>query len=220
MVGHRSGLIALMLGMIALMFFNKKIAIKELGFFVIMSIVGFGLATAVSPQILSKVVDRASTTFDTKQETYQGRFHNLFRVYEDSKQHPVIGKPLSTTENRQEKQMQIKKGSMTITGKGHVVTPHNLIFEWLYYYGWIGIILGLSLLTLMMKFFKKVNRQHKNNSECRNLSILLGCSMVHNLFFALTNVTSMSEFSIFFLYLPVVIMIAVNRKHNLYCSAS
>ena len=220
MVGHRSGLIALMLGMAALMFFKKKLAIKEIGIIAIVSLIGFGLGIAVSPQILSKVVDRASTTFDSQQDTYQGRYYNLFRVYDDSKQHPVIGKPLTTTETRQEKRMKIKKGNITVTGEGYVVTPHNLIFEWLYYYGWIGVILGLSLLTLMVRFFKKVNRQHKNNSECSNLSILLGCSMVHNLFFALTNVTSMSVFSIFFLYLPVVIMIAVNHKHNLYCSAS
>ena len=144
MVGHRSGLIALMPGIAALMFFKKKLAIKEIRIIAILSLIGFGFGITVSPQILSKVVDRESTTFVSQQDTYQGRYYNLFRVYDAAKQHPVIGKPLTTTETRQDKRMNIKKGNMTVTGEGYVITPHNLIFEWLYYYSWIGAILGLT----------------------------------------------------------------------------
>lgn len=217
MVGHRSGLIALLLGLIVYSFYYKKSAIKEISVLIIITIVSVVGALVVSPHILSGVEKRASTTFDTSQDTYQGRYNNIFIVLELSKNHPFIGKPLVTNETREMKEMKITTGNMTSTESVFVVTPHNLVLEWLLYYGWIGVLLGLSLLIAAFRLIKRFLREHKGNIRNHQIGVILLCTMTHNLFYAFSNVTTMDVYTTFFLYFPLVILVALSRSEENFC---
>lgn len=219
-VGHRSAFIGLMLGLVALTFFSKKQALKEITGIVVVIIAGAGLALSVSPNLLKKVSDRAATTFDAEQDTYQGRYLNMFSVLTVSMENPLIGKPLVTTESRDKKKMWVEKGNVTTSTMQSVITPHNLLLEWLYYYGFIGLALGMSMLIIAIRFVKRFLRKHKNNILCYRIGVVVLCTMVHNLFFALTNVTAMSVFSTFFLYLPLMVLIAVSNNEESYCKTA
>lgn len=217
MVGHRSGIIALLLGLIVYSIYYKKTVVKEMIALITIIVVGTGVAAIVSPQTLSGVGERASTTFDVSQGTYQGRFYNIFTVLKLSEDNPLIGKPLVTNENVEMKQMKITRGNITSTVTELVVTPHNLILEWLLYYGWIGVLLGLSLIIAIFRFIKSFLREHKSNARCRQIGVIMLCAMIHNLFYALSNVTTSDVFSTFFLYFPIVILVAVSRNEESYC---
>jgi len=220
MVGHRSGLIALLLGLIVYSFYYKKSAAKEMVLLLTIVFVGAVAATIVSPKILSNLGERASTTFDSSQDTYQGRFNNIFTVLELSRDNPLIGKPLVTNETRQMKAMSVTRGSMTTTSIELVVTPHNLFLEWLLYYGWIGVLLGVFLIISAFRFVKRFLREHKGNIQCHQMGVIILCTMAHNLFFAFSNVTTNNIFSTYFLYFPLAILIVIGRNEDGFCSAS
>lgn len=217
MVGHRSGLIALLLGLFLYSFYYKKSVLKEIFVLVSVILVGSVITLIVSPETLKGVEERASTTFDTSQETYQGRFSNISTVLQLSEENPLIGKPLVTNESVTKKRMKVTRGGVTSTVAEQVVTPHNLILEWLLYYGWIGVLLGLSLIIATVQNVKRFLREHKNNIQCRQIGVIMLCAMAHNLFFSFSNVSTDDVFLTFFLYFPVVILIAISRNEESYC---
>jgi len=218
MVGHRSGLIGLLLGLIVLSFFSRKVAIKESFTLILIVVVGAASALMISPEIVSKISERAMTTFDSKQETYQGRYYNVFKVLEISREHPLIGKPLVTNETRQLKKLSAVKGNSVTSITQLVVTPHNLVLEWLLYYGWLGVLLGSSLTILSVRYIYRFLRTHKYNRQCHQIGVAILCAMTNNIFYALTNVTTSSIFATFFLYFPLIMLIAISRNEKTYCS--
>jgi len=217
MVGHRSGLIGILLGLIAYWFYRREGAIKEAGIILIIIFLGATVALGVSPKMLENFSDRAATTFDSSQDTYQGRFYNFITVFDLAKENPIIGKPLVTNESRQMKEMKVKKGSMTGTELQLVVTPHNLLLEWLLYYGIAGLLMGLYLLYVGFWFIKDFLRKNKNNAPCHKIGVVVLCTMTHNLFFAISNVTTSDIFGTFFLYFPVVLLIAISANKEEFC---
>jgi len=80
MVGHRSGFVGLLLGIVTLAFFNKRQAVKEAAAFILIAVMGAGVAIILSPDIVLKLSERASTTFDTGEQTYQERYHQIFLI--------------------------------------------------------------------------------------------------------------------------------------------
>jgi len=217
MVGHRSGLIALMLGLIALYFFSKKTVMKEVAALMPILILGIGMAFIISPNLLTKISERAATTFDTKQDTYQGRFYNVFKILELSKHHPIIGKPLVTNETVRTMKLKTGSGNSTTGVSQLVVTPHNLVLEWLLYYGWLGVLFGSLLIIISSQYIYRFLRTHKYNRQCYQIGVIVLCTMIHNLFYALTNVTTSSIFATFFLYFPIIMLIAISRNEKTYC---
>lgn len=217
MVGHRSGLIALLLGLGVYSFYHKKAVLKEIVALTIIILVSVSIAAIVSPKTLSGVGERASTTFDSSQGTYQGRFYNIFAVLQLSEDNPLIGKPLVTNESVEMKRMKVTRGGVTIAVEQLVVTPHNLILEWLLYYGSIGALLGLTLIIAAFRHIRRFLRANKSNVRCHQLGVIMLSTMAHNLFFALTNVTTSNVFSTFFLYLPLVALVAISRNEERYC---
>jgi hypothetical protein len=217
MVGHRSGLIAILLGLFVYSFYYKNSVFKEILVLMMVILVGAGVTLIVSPKTLSGVEQRASTTFDSSQGTYVGRFYNIFIVLKLSEDNPLIGKPLVTNETVEMKRMKVTRGGVTSAVEELVVTPHNLILEWLLYYGWIGVLLGLSLIIAAIRHVKRFLRENKSNIRCRQLGVVMLCTMTHNLFFSLTNVTTNNVFSTFFLYFPLAILIAMSRYEESYC---
>lgn len=217
MVGHRSGLVALLLGLIIYSFFYKKAAMKEILVLTMVVVVGAGAVLTVSPKMLEDIEDRTSTTFDTSQDTYQGRYNNIFTVLELSKENPLIGKPLVTNESIEMKSMDVTSGSLTTQQTQMIVSPHNLMLEWLLYYGWMGVLLGATLLLAIFKYFKRFFKAHDPNTNCYKMAVVLLCTTVHNLFFAFSNVTINDVFSTFFLYFPVVILIALGSNTEKFC---
>ena len=101
MVGHRSGFIALIIGMLFLIFLpEKKMFFQHfLILFAFLLIVLLAMSL-FAPPLTSKLMDRASTTFDTQQETYQGRYYNVFKVINYSNEYPILGKPFDTNLSR------------------------------------------------------------------------------------------------------------------------
>jgi O-antigen ligase len=198
--------------------YYKKSAIKEMTVLIAIILVGAGIAFVVSPKMLSGVEDRASSTFDASQDTYQGRFNNIFTVLDLSKENPLFGKPLVTNESVQMKAMKVTRGNTTTSVMQLVVTPHNLALEWLLYYGWLGVMLGLSLLIAMTRFVKRFLRDHKNNAKCYQAGVIMLCALSHNLFYAFSNVTTNDLFATYFLYFPLVILIAISRNEESYCN--
>ena len=112
--------------------------------------------------------------------------------------------------------MSEKKGILTSTSMRLVVTPHNLILEWLLYYGWIGVLLGLSLIIACIRFTKQFMRENKLNVKRYQIGVMISCAMIHNLFFALTNVTASDVFSTYFLYFPIVVLMSISRNEESY----
>ena len=166
MVGHRSGLIGLLLGLITLSYFSKKSAFKELAAISVILVIGAGITFMLTPNLLSKVSERVSTTFDTSQATYVGRFYQYAEAWQMSKEYPVIGKPMTLSESKMEKFIDIKRGNSTTRVYTEVITPHNLVFEWLLYYGTIGLLLGAALIVLGARFIRRfliVRLQAPNN---------------------------------------------------------
>lgn len=214
MVGHRSGFVGLLLGLIALLFFNKKSAVKETAALLVVIVMGAGVAIALSPNLLSKLSERASTTFDTSQQTYQERYSQYFLITQVSmEEHPIIGKPLGS-ESVSLKRVTREVGGISKTQDELLLNPHNLLLEWLYHYGLVGLLLGLTLLIMCVRFIKRFLAENKNNSLNYQMGVAVLCCMAHNLFFALTNVTVMSSFATFFLYFPVMILVSLSRNKN------
>jgi len=217
MVGHRSGLVGLLLGLITYSFFYKKTAIKEIFVLITVMLVGAAAVLIVSPKMLEDIKDRTSTTFDTSQDTYQGRYNNIFTVLELSQHHPLIGKPLVTNESVEMKSMDVTSGSLTTQETQLFVSPHNLALEWLLYYGWIGVTLGGILLVAIFQYFRRFFKAHDPTSDCYKMAVILVCTVVHNFFFAFSNVTANDLFYTFFLYFPVVILVAMGSNPKQYC---
>jgi len=212
MVGHRSGFIALLLGLLVLSFFSKKSAFKEMAVISVILVIGAVMASVLSPNIFSKIAERASTTFDASETTYVGRFEQYFTTLQFIKEHPVIGKPMTLSESIVEKYYEVRRGNRTAKVYGLVVTPHNLVFEWWLYLGTIGLLLGGALIVLGARFIRRFITEHKSDTLSYQLGIVVLCSMVHNLFYAITNTTLLSVFSTFFLYFPLVILVSVSRN--------
>ena len=128
-------------------------------------------------------------------------------------EYPLIGKPL-TSEYVSKKRVTRSEGSTSISEVEQVVTPHNLVLEWLYYYGSIGLLLGLTLVIMGARFIKRFLAENKNDNQNYRMGVAILCCMAHNLFFALSNVTATSPFATFFLYFPLVILVSLSRNKN------
>ena len=216
MVGHRSAFIALILGLAFYAFSHKSRALKEL-FIVLVLMAGSGvIAAVIAPDLVSKLTDRASTTFDVKQDTYQGRLDNVLPVLQASAHNLLLGKQLTLRETITEITVKSKKDWRSVSEKKLVLTPHNLILEWIYYYGLIGLFLGGLLFYYTIRFIKNIKKEAKNNEVLTSLSVIISCCMVHNIFWAFTNVTTMSVYSIYFLYLPILLLIVAARNKSFF----
>ncbi|BAV33917.1 hypothetical protein SCL_1612 [Sulfuricaulis limicola] len=212
MVGHRSGFIGILLGLIALFFFNKTSAVKEATALMVVVVVGAGAAMILSPSLLPKLFERASTTFDSSQETYQLRYDQIFVITRIAmEENPVIGKPLQS-EAIERKRVTRATGGTFSTRDELVIAPHNLLLEWLYYYGSIGLLLGLTLVFVAARFIKRFLAENKSDIQNYQIGVAVLCCMAHNLFFALSNVTVLSSFATFFLYFPLSILVAISRN--------
>ena len=212
MTGHRSGFVGLLLGLIMLAFFNKKLAVKEAVTISVIAVMGVSMASSLSPDVFSKLAERASTTFDTSQETYVGRYYQIFQIARLSmEEHPIIGRPL-TSEARSKERITTSNHGTSVTGNVDVVTPHNLSMEWLYYYGSIGLLLGVVVVISGTRVIMRFLRENKHDRQNYQIGVAIVCSMVHNLFYALSNVTASSPFSTFFLYFPLIILVSISRN--------
>lgn len=211
MVGHRSGYIGLLLGLMIYSLFYRKTAVKEISIVVLITVIGAGAAFLVSSKGVEHVEARASTTFSTTNRTYRDRLNDYLWILEEPKEHPWIGKPLVTNETLDWKEIQVTKGNITTSVSKDVLTPHDLVLEWLVYYGWIGVFLGSALMIAAFRFIKRFLHRHKDDVRSYRIGVAAVCAMAHNVFFALTNVTAMSVSSTYFLYFPLAMLMVVDR---------
>ena len=214
MVGHRSGFIALIIGMLFLIFLpEKKMFFQHfLILFAFLLIILLAMSL-FAPSLTSKLMDRASTTFDTQQETYQGRYYNVFKVINYSNEYPILGKPFDSNLSRFTVKVKEKKNSIVYNYKSHAIVPHNLILEWLYLFGYPGLLIGLSILMVSYKMIKKFLMKYRDQASYYRIGIGMLCAYVHNLFYALCNVTSMSVYTVFCLYFPLALLVSL--EHNI-----
>ena len=214
MVGHRSAFIGLMLGLAAYSFCNKSRVLKEL-FMVFVIMVSSGVVVyVIAPHFINKITERAETTFDVEQETYRGRFNNIIPVLQASANNLIFGKQLTLRETVSEVSVKRREGWRDVSEEILVLTPHNFILEWIYYYGLIGLLLGCMLFYFCIKFIRKFMREVKDNELLSGLPVIISCCMIHNTFWAFTNVTIMSVYSLYFLYLPIVLLMVVARDQE------
>ncbi len=216
MVGHRSAFIALMLGLSVYAFSNKSRALKELVIVFAILLGGTAVSLAIAPDMVNKLADRASTTFDVQQDTYQGRFDNIIPVLQASANNLFLGKELTLRETISEVTVKSKKDWRVVSEKKLVLTPHNLILEWIYYYGLIGLSIGCLLLFYSAKFLRDFMKEVKGSEMLSGLPIIILCCLVHNIFWAFTNVTTMSVYGVYFLYLPILLLIVVARNKKIF----
>lgn len=215
LVGHRSGFIGIFLGLAVLLFFNKRSAIKEVVALVVVVSLGAGTAMVLSPTLLPKLLERATTTFDASQETYQLRYDQLFVITQIAmEEHPIIGRPMNITAVERKRVARESKDSFRATQSELVLAPHNLLLEWLYYYGSIGLLLGLTLILLAVGFIRKFLAENKNDIQNYQIGVAVLCTMTHNLFFAVSNATAASIFATFFLYFPIFILVSISRNNK------
>ncbi len=212
MVGHRSGFIAIMLGLFVMFFIERRKGIKEIFAGLFFILLGAVVVFIVTPHIGTQLVERASTTFDTKQETYQGRYNNIFMTLKIAKEYPSLGTPFGERPTRFDTKVKFNQGGINRYTMVHSIVPHNLILEWIYFYGYIGLGLGIIGLLLFSRKLMRFYKRTKDNAHYNSMAVAVICNSVHNLFFALCNVTSVSFFTVFFLFFPVVVLEVVERS--------
>lgn len=164
--------------------------------------------SALYPSLITKSIERASTTLDFEQSTYQGRWQNIPKIIRLSTRYPVMGIPFGKHKSADVLEIETEIGFIT---DQIVVTPHNLLLEWLYHFGFIGLCIGILILVssfvLIFQFLKK----YQGEEEMFNWGVSLFSAWVFTLFYALCNVTTTSQFSVFFLYFPLVLLMTVHR---------
>lgn len=208
LVGHRSGFLALILGLTVLLYYRPSKSLKYVVFMVIFLTLSVLALSAFYPSLIEKSIERASTTFDTKQETYQGRWHSIPKVLRLSQRYPFMGVPFA--------KYKAIEGGLVETKMGYVdeeivVTPHNLILEYLYLFGLVGLILGLGILVSSFKFIFGFLHKYKEHEELSNWGVSAFSAWVFTFFYSLCNVTTASPFLVFFTYFPLVLLMSVER---------
>ncbi len=210
--GHRSAFIAFLASIFMWSYYRglKKIA-NEL--FIVGVVLCFALAVVfyANSSIITESIERASTTFDTKQGTYQGRWSNIFKIIERGKRNPWMGVPLGENITADYEAWPVKTGNITSTRMIPVVTPHNLILEWLYRYGIVGVIIGIGILIISFKECFRFLKKYKKNEMMYNFGIAILCALIFNLVLSFCNVTTSSMFHSFFLYWPLMLLISMDR---------
>lgn len=210
--GHRSAFLGLIAAYLVWIYFNGlKNAAKRLVPIATLGIVVVALMSFYNPSVIIKSLERASTTFDTKQSTYQGRWYNALEIIKVSfKQHPILGSPIKAKKSHLLTPIKIKSGNIKYTRQEVLVTPHNLIVEWLWYYGIVGVFAGLVVLITSFKTILKFLRTYRLNQKKFDLGVSLFCAWIFNLVMALTNAFVGHHFNVFFMYFPMVFLLAVD----------
>jgi len=211
MVGHRSSFIALMLSLLVMVYLERKYFLKVLFLLAFLAILGGSAFLFMDSDLASNIIRRAETTFDTKQMTYQGRYQNIFIILNSAKENPVLGIPLGSKPTRYFEMMKIKTGSIIQNTIVECIVPHNLILEWIYFYGIIGLCIGIVMIWTSFIFCRICLMQYRQDPEVLFLIKALFCTWIHNLIFGLCNVTTMSIFTVFFLYFPLSLIVALSR---------
>ena len=214
MCGHRSGIIALFFGYIILIFMQRKIFIVQQ-----IALIGFILFAVViamyfiSPSLTSKLTERLMTTLDSKQETYQGRFYNVARVITFSKEHPLIGLPLieGGWTRFQYKVSEDHRGhSSSKTCRG--IVPHNFLLEWIYYYGYLGLLIGLMILAICFKSIITFLLKYRDDSVYYQIGLGIFAGWVHNIIYLMCNASVSSVYNVFFLFFPVLMLAPLEKN--------
>jgi len=210
MAGHRSAFVALIASLLVLLYLRGfKIIRKEIVLMVPLSLALMGLVTLYNPSIVTKAFDRASTTFDSQQKTYQGRIYNNFKMIKRSMRHPIIGSPFIEKKTGVYEPVKIKSGNITYTSTEALIVPHNIIIAWLLYYGIIGLLLGLAVIGTSFLVFFKFLKKYKGQTQKFNWGVSMLCAWIFNLVFALCNALGRGEFHILFMYFPVILLLSV-----------
>jgi len=212
MAGHRSAFIAFLASIFVFSYYRglKKMA-NELFIVGVVLCFAFAVIFYANSSIIIKSIERASTTFDVQQDTYQGRWNNIPQIIEKAKKNPWIGIPLGEDLHRGVQPWPIKTGNITSTRMIHVGTPHNLILEWLYRYGIVGVIIGIGILIISFKECFRFLKKYEKNEMIYNFGVAILCAWIFNLIFSFCNTTTSSMFNTFFLYWPLVLLITIDR---------
>jgi hypothetical protein len=212
LAGHRSAFIAFLASIFVFSYYRglKKIA-NEL--FIVGVVLCFALAVVfyANSSIIIKSIERASTTFDTKQDTYQGRWSNISQIIERGKRNLWMGVPLGEDITLGYEAWPIKTGNITLTRMIPVVTPHNLVLEWFYRYGIVGMFIGMGILITSFKECFRFLKKYKKDERMYNCGVAILCGWIFNLIFSFCNTTTSSTFFTFFLYWPLMLLISIDR---------
>lgn len=212
LAGHRSAFLAFLASMFVFSYYRgvKKIA-NEL--FIVVMVCCFALAVVfyANPSIIVKSIERASTTFDVQQDTYQGRWNNFSKIIKKVEKNPWMGIPLSENITVSYEIQPVKTGNIILTRIIPVVTPHNLILEWLHLYGIIGMFIGMGILITSFKECFRFLKRYEKNEIMYNFGVAILCGWIFNLILSFCNCTTASMFYTFFLYWPLILLISVDR---------
>ena len=212
LAGHRSAFIAFLASIFVFSYYRglKKI-VNEL--FIVGMVLCFALAVVfyANPSIIDKSIERASTTFDVHQDTYQGRWSNFFKIIKKVEKNPWMGIPLSEHITVSYDIQPVEMGNIILNSMTPVVTPHNLIFEWLYLYGIIGMFLGIVILIISFKECFRFLKKYEENEIIYNFGVAIFSAWIFNLILSFCNCTTASMFHTFFLYWPLMLLISVDR---------
>lgn len=212
LAGHRSAFIAFLASVFVFSYYRglKKIA-NEL--FIVGLVLCFALPVVfyANSSIIIKSIERASTTFDTEQGSYQGRWNNISKIIERAKRNPWMGVPLGENITGGYEAWPVKTGNITSTRMIPVVPPHNLILEWLYRYGIVGVFIGMGILTTSFKECFRFLKKYEKSEMMYNFGVAILCAWIFNLVLSFCNVTTSSMFHTFFLYWPLMLLISIDR---------
>jgi len=212
MVGHRSGFIALLLGLMVLFFLKeKRTFFLEVTIVSSISIVLLVSALIFAPRVTDEMIARAKTTFDTSQQTYQDRYHNIFTTITYATHERFFGHPLDINYTRYLVTEKEKRNGIEFKEKVRGLVPHNLLLEWLYFFGWGGFAIGMGILWSSSRLFRRFLKEYRGDPDIYRVGIGLLCVWIHNLFWANSNTNCSNIYNIFFLYLPLVIIISISR---------
>ena len=212
LAGHRSAFLAFIASIFVFSYYRglKKIA-NEL--FIVGMICCFALAVVfyANPSLVVKSIERASTTFDVQQDTYQGRWNNFSKIIKKVEKNPWMGVPLSENIAVSYEIQPVKTGNIILNRMIPVVTPHNLILEWLHLYGIIGMFIGIGILIISFKECFRFLKRYSKNELMYNFGVAILCAWIFNLIFSFCNTTISSMFNTFFLYWPLILLISIDR---------
>jgi O-antigen ligase len=201
LIGHRSGFLALGIGLLLLLFWVRQIGKSFLFayttvFFILISFVI--LDAFLGYDFLSDAMKRGADTFDTANPTTMGRacaISDNFFVF--------LKKPLFGIGYNYEELSQIlapplleeaKVNGVFTVAERNVLHPHNFIMRFLSHTGLAGTSL---ILLIIISVFRRCYALITSEKHVRDIGIFLFCSLTFFIIMSLMNTTFFSQGYIF-----------------------
>ncbi len=205
LIGHRSGIMALVLGL-ALLFILRKEFVKA-AFFSYSALIGvllfiLGLDYFLETSFLSESITRTSDTFNTADENVVGRSHAIINNFKVFLSKPVLGIGYNYEDMAKSFNLLISP-NIKNAFYNNIISPHNFIMRLLSHTGLVGTTLIISFIVLI---YKKAWTVFKYLPSMKDFGIFAICSITFFLILSLMNTTFFTPGATLFWFLSGLVV--------------